>query len=106
MASTPAGVFWVPAVLGGTAVEVHSIPCKTTYSGPARVSSFFAPEAEGDHLKASFRGRSLRGKTVPLPEGFSGAFPPPSMHPASSSAAVDVTPFLGSFSHPASSLPR
>jgi hypothetical protein len=76
MAAMPPGSLRVPG--SEELVEVHSIPCKTTYSGPALVSSYFSPEAEGETLKASFRGRALRGSRVPLPEGFSGlhAAPP------------------------------
>jgi len=66
---------------------VHSIPSKTTYSGPARVRSFFQPAADaqqkklqaaqgatayGDPQISAFRGRTLRGAEVALPEGFSG----------------------------------
>ena len=69
-AAMPPGSLRVPG--SEELVEVHSIPCKTTYSGPALVSSYFTPEAEGETLKASFRGRALRGSRVPLPAGFSG----------------------------------
>ena len=63
---------------------VHSIPSKTTYSGPARVRSYFQPAVDVEQQKlqgatafgvphvAAFRGRTLRGAEVTLPEGFSG----------------------------------
>jgi hypothetical protein len=69
-------------------VPVHSIPSKTTYSGPARVRSYFQPSVDEEQQKfqasqgaatafgtpqiAAFRGRTLRGAEVNLPEGFSG----------------------------------
>ncbi|EKX44366.1 hypothetical protein GUITHDRAFT_72342 [Guillardia theta CCMP2712] len=61
-------------------VEVHAIPCKTSYTGAAKVSSFFKydvnePVKEGankEELIASFRGRTLRGACMELPSGYSG----------------------------------
>ena len=67
---------------------MHSIPCKTAYSGPARVRTFFQPvvDVEQQRLQAehssatafgvprisAFRGRTLRGAEITLPESFSG----------------------------------
>ena len=81
------GKLTVPAAL--PEATVHSIPSKTTYSGPARVRSYFQPSADADQQKlddakqdgnaygvpqkAAFRGRTLRGAEVTLPEGFSGS---------------------------------
>jgi hypothetical protein len=71
-ASMPDGRIVVPANVARDA-PVHSIPCKTTYSGPARVSTYFLPvDCDDGTREASFRGRALRGKEVSMPAGFSG----------------------------------
>ena len=67
---------------------VHSIPCKTTFSGPAKVRTYFQPAVDVEQQRvlaahsnatalgvpqiSAFRGRTLRGAEVALPEGFSG----------------------------------
>ena len=82
------GELCVPA--GLTEAAVHAIPSKTSYSGPARVRSYFQPAADsaqpplpqaatgaavlGKPQVAAFRGRTLRGAEVTLPAGFSGYF--------------------------------
>ena len=89
------GLFTVPADM--QEAPVHSIPCKTAYSGPARVRTFFQPvvDVEQQRLQAehssatafgvphisAFRGRTLRGAEIALPESFSGtrAFRAPSI---------------------------
>lgn len=70
----PSGTLSVPASVPREGV-VHGIPCKTTYSGPAKASTYFMPrELDDGALEASFRGRALRGQVVDLPAGYSGAF--------------------------------
>ncbi|KAJ1474158.1 ribonuclease H2, subunit C [Baffinella frigidus] len=62
-------------------VKVHNIPTKTTFCGPAEVQSYFQPTQDPsckaspdgkEVLLSSFRGRTLRGAEIPLPEGYSG----------------------------------
>ena len=87
---TRMGSITIPATLQEE--TVHCIPSKTTYSGPARVHSYFQPSVDVEQQKlqtagtaqganstafgnpqiAAFRGRTLRGAEVLLPEGFSG----------------------------------
>ena len=73
---------------------MHSIPCKTAYSGPARIRTFFQPVVDVDQQKlqaaqgnpaqlgvphiSAFRGRTLRGAEIALPENFSGMCTPSS----------------------------
>jgi len=81
------GSITIPATLQEE--TVHCIPSKTTYSGPARVHSYFQPSVDVEQQKlqtagtatstalanpqiAAFRGRTLRGAEVLLPDGFSG----------------------------------
>lgn len=59
--------------------EVHQLPCCIKYDGPSAVSDYFSPkttetEAEnGSRVEeAYFRGRSLQGLTIRLPDGYSG----------------------------------
>lgn len=63
--------------------KLHSLPCQIDHNGPARVSSYFHVEPTEDSLSASnlninkkyessFRGRSLAGMTVKVPEGYEG----------------------------------
>ncbi|KAK2658723.1 hypothetical protein Ddye_005256 [Dipteronia dyeriana] len=58
--------------------QVHHLPCCIKYDGPCSVSDYFSPKPNGmevDGLRveeAYFRGRKLRGTTVPLPHGYSG----------------------------------
>lgn len=95
------GHFTVPTGLPEAAV--HSIPCKTAYSGPARIRTFFQPVVDVDQQKlqaaqgngpalgvphiSAFRGRTLRGAEVVLPENFSGMCAP------SSSSGARPLPF-------------
>ena len=53
---------------------VHSLPCTIAYSGEAPVDRYFTPlieDVDGMRL-AAFRGHTLRGTLVPLPQGFKG----------------------------------
>jgi ribonuclease H2 subunit C len=55
--------------------EVHHLPCKIKFTGPARVSTFFVvsqASAAGSETRCSFRGRRLVGTRVPMPEGTRG----------------------------------
>ncbi|KAH9627747.1 hypothetical protein HF086_017290 [Spodoptera exigua] len=50
----------------------HYIPCKIDSDGPANVEKYFVPyivNKDGE-LTASFRGHSLDGKKMTLPEGY------------------------------------
>ncbi|CAH0698186.1 unnamed protein product [Spodoptera exigua] len=50
----------------------HYIPCKIDSDGPANVEKYFVPyivDKDGE-LTASFRGHSLDGKKMTLPEGY------------------------------------
>ncbi|EEC05781.1 ribonuclease H2 subunit C [Ixodes scapularis] len=58
-------------------VRGHLLPCEIKHRGAAKVSSFFEPFVEPvqdskDVLKASFRGRPLIGRQVPVPPDFAG----------------------------------
>jgi hypothetical protein len=73
--SLPDGKITIPAKIDCDA-SVHSIPCKTTYSGNARVSTYFLPvECDDGTMEASFRGRALRGRQIVLPSGYTGDKP-------------------------------
>lgn len=51
--------------------EIHLMPCRIDYTGPANVSNYFRPErSENGNLAATFRGRLLNGTDVKLPEGY------------------------------------
>jgi len=61
-------------------IDVHFLPFKLEYDGPANVSTYFIVEklttrdADADHntLVAAFRGRRLLGETLELPKGSAG----------------------------------
>lgn len=53
--------------------ELHSVPCKLKYTGPAKISNYFncTREIQNDQtLTASFRGKHLIGANVKLPDGY------------------------------------
>ncbi|KAI9138636.1 ribonuclease H2 non-catalytic subunit-domain-containing protein [Paraphysoderma sedebokerense] len=66
----------------------HLLPCNIDHDGPAKVSSYFVVnEAKNEtdllngesttqhtdkQYEASFRGRHLRGRNVPIPPGYQG----------------------------------
>ncbi|KAH7711911.1 hypothetical protein AAVH_20755 [Aphelenchoides avenae] len=51
--------------------EIHSMPCRIDYTGPANVSNYFRPERhESGEEAVTFRGRLLNGTDVKLPEGY------------------------------------
>ena len=59
----------------GTPEEVHHLPCKIKFTGPARVSTFFVvshASATGSEARCTFRGRRLVGARVPMPDGTRG----------------------------------
>ncbi|KAJ6654217.1 hypothetical protein lerEdw1_007314 [Lerista edwardsae] len=61
---------------GAPRARLHLLPCAVDHDGAAPVERFFAPAVrtpgEPDEPAVSFRGRSLRGKRVSLPEGYVG----------------------------------
>ena len=59
------------------AASIHLLPCSIEFDGAARVSDYFKPRRVangngGTSLEATLRGRLLRGKACPLPEGVEG----------------------------------
>jgi ribonuclease H2 subunit C len=59
----------------GKDIEAHVLPCHIAYDGPSKVSQFFKARANPADESASttyFRGRKLCGRTVPLPENYTG----------------------------------
>ncbi|KAK9810264.1 hypothetical protein WJX72_007629 [[Myrmecia] bisecta] len=58
--------------------SLHNLPCSLNYTGTAPVSAYFRPTPCGyavdaaDIQEAAFRGRQLKGASLPLPEGYSG----------------------------------
>ncbi|XP_066466346.1 ribonuclease H2 subunit C [Tiliqua scincoides] len=58
---------------GAPRARLHLLPCSVEHDGAAPVQRFFAPALRGQAEPAvSFRGRSLKGKQVLLPEGYVG----------------------------------
>lgn len=58
-------------------INAQLLPCQINYRGPAKVSSYFEPSVEPlednkDVLKASFRGRPLIGREMPVHKDFAG----------------------------------
>nr|XP_008122924.2 PREDICTED: ribonuclease H2 subunit C [Anolis carolinensis] len=53
---------------------VHSLPCRVLHDGDAAVCKYFSPaiRAHGHESSVSFRGRSLKGTSVSVPEGYVG----------------------------------
>ncbi|CAJ0606853.1 unnamed protein product [Cylicocyclus nassatus] len=52
------------------AVEIHSIPCKIAYSGPAQVSGYFKIQDLDGRKRAAFRGHGLEGVKIDLPSEY------------------------------------
>ncbi|XP_038220428.1 ribonuclease H2 subunit C [Zerene cesonia] len=55
--------------------KVHYMPCKIEEDGHANVQKYFSPyiqENENGELTATFRGHSLDGVKMPVPEGYRG----------------------------------
>ncbi|GMT33339.1 hypothetical protein PFISCL1PPCAC_24636, partial [Pristionchus fissidentatus] len=62
----------VATAAADAAAEVHSIPCKTNYTGPAPVEAYLLREKrDEDRERTALRGRRLEGVKMQLPEGFS-----------------------------------
>ena len=56
-------------------IPIHVLPCHVAYDGPSKVSQCFKPRidpADQTISTGSFRGRKLRGRTIPLPNNYSG----------------------------------
>ena len=56
-------------------IEAHVLPCHIGYDGPSKVSQFFKAPADPVDESVStryFRGRKLCGRTVHLPENYTG----------------------------------
>ncbi|XP_042296288.1 ribonuclease H2 subunit C isoform X2 [Sceloporus undulatus] len=54
---------------------LHLLPCRLRHRGPAPVRSYFQPairKNSGGESSVSFRGRSLKGIQVSVPEGYVG----------------------------------
>ncbi|KAM9302245.1 ribonuclease H2 subunit C [Gastrophryne carolinensis] len=53
---------------------LHLLPCVIQRLGPAKVSEFFEPAVRDGPAgkEVSFRGKSLRGQEVAIPEGYMG----------------------------------
>ena len=53
---------------------INVLPCRIQHNGPAKVTKrHWCPAQEIDGSKTSyFRGRKLEGKTIRLPEGYTG----------------------------------
>ncbi|XP_044304304.1 ribonuclease H2 subunit C [Varanus komodoensis] len=67
----------LPSPPGAPRERPHLLPCAVHHDGAAAVRRYFAPairpaDAPGAELSVSFRGRSLKGKEVQLPEGYVG----------------------------------
>ncbi|VDM61194.1 unnamed protein product [Angiostrongylus costaricensis] len=51
--------------------DIHSIPCKLNFDGPAPVSRYFIQRIDEDSRRhAAFRGHGLEGITLDLPSGY------------------------------------
>uniref|UniRef100_A0A8D0G7P8 Uncharacterized protein n=1 Tax=Sphenodon punctatus TaxID=8508 RepID=A0A8D0G7P8_SPHPU len=61
---------------GASRAPVHLLPCVVEHDGSAAVDRYFTPAIRpqgGRSEKAvSFRGRSLQGQEVPVPQGYVG----------------------------------
>ncbi|NXN93915.1 RNH2C Ribonuclease, partial [Rhinopomastus cyanomelas] len=59
-----------------TPLRAQLLPCRVGHDGPAAVSAFlrpkFEPGSDGGELWASFRGRLMGGRDIPLPPGYRG----------------------------------
>ena len=56
-------------------IEAHVMPCHIAYNGPSKVYEFFKvrpQELKTQTSISSFRGRKLCGRTVSLPEKYTG----------------------------------
>lgn len=56
-------------------VSVHVLPCHIAHDGLSNVDAHFKPRVDVDDVRLStapFRGRRLRGRTVALPDHYSG----------------------------------
>lgn len=73
MASSRETKLLVGSQQGQTVLEngVNLLPCKISFDGAANVEGYFSSIVAKDdvNLTASFRGRTLRGKTVDLSSG-------------------------------------
>uniref|UniRef100_A0A0M3HGJ1 ZP domain-containing protein n=1 Tax=Ascaris lumbricoides TaxID=6252 RepID=A0A0M3HGJ1_ASCLU len=52
--------------------EIHLLPCKINYTGPAKVKAYFQRESVGENgeEQSTFRGRYLNGSMMHLPDGY------------------------------------
>jgi hypothetical protein len=51
---------------------VQALPFNTPYNGPAPVKQYFLTSNNNGKLLGYFRGRELKGKTLPVPTGMTG----------------------------------
>ena len=52
--------------------SVHLLPCHFSHDGPAKISTYFLPQAREGGLEAHLRGRQLAGVELSLPPGVEG----------------------------------
>lgn len=63
----------VPPGAAPEPLPVQLLPCRIQHDGPAPVAAFLrARPGPGGELWASFRGRRLGGRELPLPPGYRG----------------------------------
>ncbi|KAM9178049.1 ribonuclease H2 subunit C [Mergus octosetaceus] len=92
----------VRAAPGGSPERLRAqlLPCRVGSDGPAPVGAFLrAQQGPGGELWASFRGRRLGGREVPLPPGYRGELlrrePPPGDEEDPKEQWVTVTATFG-----------
>ncbi|VDM70443.1 unnamed protein product [Strongylus vulgaris] len=52
-------------------MQIHSLPCKIEYNGPAQVSGYFTIHEDSNGKKrAAFRGHGLEGMKLDLPPNY------------------------------------
>ncbi|XP_078001232.1 ribonuclease H2 subunit C-like [Glandiceps talaboti] len=54
--------------------HISSIPCKIEHDGEAKISEYFhtSTREQDQGMTSSLHGRGLNGKTIDLPEGYTG----------------------------------
>lgn len=63
----------VPLALSPTPLPAQLLPCRVQHDGPAPVAAFLRVRpGPGGELWASFRGRRMGGRELPLPPGYRG----------------------------------
>ncbi|KAJ2822587.1 hypothetical protein IWW50_004149, partial [Coemansia erecta] len=54
--------------------QLHLLPCSIDHDGPVKSSTYFIPQPQtkDSTFETAFRGRQLHGRSIELPEGYSG----------------------------------